>query len=204
MKRIKTVIEGVSPLICNKFTDAAMESATKGSRRSTNGDKGSPMEQAEQKLYIGHEGKPMIPNPNLFRSIMDGGVFFKTGKRQVTTQKTSIIPACLFIEETEIPIEHKDPWRVDTRAVRNPNSSGRIATHRPMFDDWRLTFNMTLDDSIIGIQLLREVVDAAGSRIGLGDFRPSCKGPYGRYKVVSWEVVDLDAEARKDEQCAVV
>jgi len=146
----------------------------------------------------------MIPNPNLFRSVMDGGSFFKIGKKQVTTQKSSLIPACVVIEETEIPIEHKEPWRVDTRAVRIPSTGGRIATHRPMFDDWALSFTMTLDDSIIDARLLRDIVDAAGSRIGLGDFRPACKGPFGRYKVVRWEVADLDAEARDGSQCATV
>ena len=34
----------------------------------------------------------------------------------------------------------------------------------------------------------REIVDAAGSRVGLGAFRPDCKGPYGKFVVVSWEL----------------
>jgi len=30
-------------------------------------------------------------------------------------------------------------------------------------------------------------VDAAGKRIGLGDFRPDCKGPFGRFVVTKWK-----------------
>ena len=195
MKQINVTIEGVSPLICNKFTDAAMEAATNSTRVSTVGDKGTPREQAESKLYIGHDGKPMIPNPNLFRCIIDGGKFFKAGKSKVTTLKSSLIPACLAIEELEITIIHNEPWRVDTRAVRIPSTGGRIATHRPMFDDWKLEFTMILDEEILSEKLLREIVDAAGKRIGLGDFRPDCKGPFGRFVVTHWTAEEVKRAA---------
>lgn len=38
----------------------------------------------------------------------------------------------------------------------------------------------------ITVKLFSEIVDAAGSRIGIGDFRPACKGPFGRFVVTSW------------------
>lgn len=183
---IECTIAGTTPLICNAFTASAM-AAMDGPRSSLSGDKGSPKEQAQQKLYLGLDGKTLvIPQPNLFRSIMDAGTFFKAGKSKVTTQKSSIIPAALAINEVEIPIKSKDGWTVDTRPVRIPSTGGRILCHRPMFHDWSLTFTMMLDTDMIGVKLLREIVDAAGKRIGLGDFRPACKGPYGRYVVTSW------------------
>lgn len=188
MKIINCTIQGVTPLICNRFTDEAMESATSGNRVSSVGDKGTPLEQAEKKLYIGHDGKPMIPNPNMFRCIIDAGKYFKTGKTKVTTLKSSLIPACLTVEEIEIPIQNKEPWRVDTRAVRIPSTGGRIATHRPMFDDWELSFTLELDEDVMSERMLREIVDAAGKRIGLGDFRPDCKGPFGKFVVTHWDV----------------
>lgn len=196
MKEIRIAVEGITPLICNRFTDEAMEAATNGTRSSAIGNKGTPLEQAEKKLYIGHDGKPMIPQPNVFRSIIDGGTFHKAGKSKVTTLKTSMIPSCLAIDELEIPIIHREPWVVDTRAVRIPSTGGRISTHRPMFHDWRLEFTMQLDDSIMASRMLRMVIDDSGKRIGLGDFRPACKGPYGRYVVVEWRERDLaEAEA---------
>jgi hypothetical protein len=47
-------------------------------------------------------------------------------------------------------------------------------------------FEVGLDTVILAPKLLREIVDAAGSRIGLGDFRPATKGPFGRFVVTSW------------------
>jgi hypothetical protein len=190
MKTISITIQGSTPLLCNRFTDAAQMSATNGNRSSLVGDKGSPREQAEARLYPGHNGKPMIPQPNLFRCLIDAGKFFKHGKSKITTQKTSLIPACVEVQGLEFPIAHKEPWAVDTRAVRIPSTGGRILCHRPCFHDWELTFTVLIDTEMLGVKLFREIVDAAGKRIGLGDFRPDTKGPYGRFSVTRWEEQD--------------
>jgi len=87
----------------------------------------------------------------------------------------------------EIPIIHDEPWEVDTRAVRIPATGGRILCYRPKFNDWSLYFTMRLDDEVMTCELLREILDAAGKRIGLGDFRPDCKGPFGKFVVTHWE-----------------
>jgi hypothetical protein len=36
--------------------------------------------------------------------------------------------------------------------------------------------------------LIRAVIDDAGKKIGLGDYRPSRKGPFGRFVVKTWTV----------------
>ena len=187
MVEIKVTIEGTTPLLCNRFTDEAAMSATEGTRIASVGSKGTPLEQAEKKLYVGTNGKLMIPQPNLFRCLIDGGKFFKNGKSKVTTMKTSLIPACVEIEGIEIPLKYKEPWSVDTRAVRIPSTGGRILCHRPIFNDWRLDFVMKVDTEIISVKLVREIIDSSGKRVGLGDFRPDCKGPFGKFVVTSWK-----------------
>lgn len=201
--RIKCNIEGTTPLLCNRFTDEAAMNATSGTRMSTSTDKGTPLEQAEKKLYIGHNDKPMIPQPNLFRCIIDAGTYFKAGKSKVTTQKSSLIPACVEVDGIEIPLIHKEPWTVDTRAVRIPSTGGRILCHRPCFHDWRLDFEMVLDTDLISVKLLRDIVDAAGKRIGLGDFRPACKGPFGKFCVTLWQPEEAIANGRRTAKVAV-
>ena len=187
MMELHITIQGITPLLCNKFTDAAAQKASSGSTTAmTTADRGTPLEQAEARLYIDEEGVEMIPNPNLFRCILDGGKFFKAGKSKITTLKSSLIPACLTIDQLTIPIVSKEGWTVDTRPVRIPSTGGRILCHRPIFNDWELSFSCDLDTEIIGEKLFRDIVDASGKRIGLGDFRPDCKGPFGRFKVTHW------------------
>lgn len=187
MREIKVTIEGKTPLLLNACSDEAQQAATSGTRLATVGNKGTPREQAEKKLYL-LAGRAVIPQPNLFRCIMDAGKFFKAGKSKVTTQKTSLIPSCVELDEVAYPIEHEQPWEVDSRPVRIPTTGGRIVAHRPMFHDWRLSFVLGLDDSVMSESLLRDIVDKAGSAVGLGDFRPDCKGPFGKFRVIRWDV----------------
>lgn len=191
MTMFKVTIEGVTPLLCHRFTETAQQEASKGSRTAVvGGSKGTPREQAETHLYLGIDGKTLvIPGPNLYRSFVDAGAFFKAGKSKVTTQKTSLLLACLSLEELDIPIQHREPWDVDSRPIVMPSTGGRILRHRPRFNDWRLSFTLTLDTNMMAASILREIVDAAGKQVGLGDFRPGRKGPFGKFVVVEWKEV---------------
>lgn len=43
---------------------------------------------------------------------------------------------------------------------------------------------------MFGPILVRSIVDDAGKKIGLGDFRPARKGPFGRFVVKEWVVLE--------------
>lgn len=199
-KQIRIRIEGTTSLLCNRFTDEAQEQATSGNTLSTVGDRGTPKEIAEKKLYADLDGDPSIPQPNIFRCIIDAGKYFKAGKSKVTTQKTSLIPSCVEIPGVSFKIQNKEPWTIDTRPVRIPSTGGRILCHRPCFHDWALEFEVVLDTTVLGIKLLREILDKAGRAIGLGDFRPDCKGPFGKFKVTLWKVIELEVSGKELEE----
>ena len=188
MKEIKCTIQGRTPLLCNRFSDETAQDIEGGSSISLNGDRGAPKDQAEKKLYLGDNGKPGIPQPNLFRCIIDAGTYFKNGKSKVTTLKSSLIPACVELDGLILPIQTKKGWTVDTRPIRNPATGGRRLCYRPCFHDWELSFVLRVDTSIMPLGLMRDIVDAAGTRIGLGDFRPDRKGPFGKFLVTNWKV----------------
>ena len=186
MKEIHVTVEGVTPLLLHRFSDEAQMVATSGARPSISNDSESPVDQAQSALYLDDEGISGIPQPNLYRSIIDAGKYFKIGKSKVTTLKSSIIPAAVGMRPLFLPIRSEGGWKVDTRPVRIPSTGGRILRHRPCYDDWSLSFTLEYDEQMIGPKLLREIVDAAGARVGLGDFRPDCKGPFGKFKVTAW------------------
>lgn len=186
MQRIVGTIEGTTPLLCNRFHEEAQLQLAAGTRSAFRGDQGTPREQAEPRIYLGQDGKPMIPGPNLFRSFIDAGKFHKVGKRNVTTRDSSLIPGCLSIDEIELPLTYREPWEVDTRSVRNGNTGQRTLCSRPRFDRWRLSFSLTVDETIMTPEFIREIVETAGKRIGLGDFRPDRKGPFGKFVIAKW------------------
>lgn len=185
---IKCVIEGQTPLLCNRFHEAAQLKTANGSSAVHIGKQPTPREQAELKVYRDSNGKAIIPSTNVMRAIVDAGAFIKLGKTKVTTAKSSIVPAGVAIQELELPLTPQS-FEVDSRAVVIPATGGRVMAHRARFDQWKLSMTLDIDTELFSDKSVRELVDIAGKRVGLGDFRPSRKGPFGRFHVVSWKTV---------------
>lgn len=194
MSKIKCSIQGSSPLLMNRFTEAAAAQVSAGTSSTiTVGVKGTPRDQAAPRLYKSADGRLMIPGPNIFRGLIDAGAFHKSGRKALTTMKSSLVPAGVAIEEIECfvvdPFKKIDAaWEVDSRSVVNPATGGRMMCHRPRFDAWSTSFTLIVDDKMFDQSIVRALVDDLGSKIGLGDFRPSRKGPFGRFLVSSWEI----------------
>jgi hypothetical protein len=192
MKNIQVSISGTTPLLMNRFTEAAERAVSGSHRTALNGTRGTPREQAEPKAYKDKDGYLFIPGPNLFRAIIDAGKYMRSGKKQLTTAKSSIVPSFLALEGLECPItvagHRTKDFEVDSRSVVIPATGGRIMAHRPRLDDWNVDFTLTLEEREADLGLVRQLVDYAGSKIGLGDFRPDRKGPFGKFKVNRWEV----------------
>lgn len=176
----------------NKFTDANAIAVSGGTSAVLVGGKPPPREQASAKLYTDEHGVIHVPGTNIFRAIIDAGLFHKAGRSKVTTAKSSMVPAAVALLEIACPVI--DPktgkaavWEVDSRSVVIPSTGGRIMAHRPRFDSWSISFTLEVDTTMFSMPLVRQLVDDAGKRIGLGDFRPARKGPFGRFVVTAWE-----------------
>lgn len=183
--KIVTTITGVSPLLCNRFTDASqLNNGTSAAIQV--GKKGTPREQANPKLYSDESGVLGIPGPNLLAALVSAGRFTKAGKVKLTTAKSSLVPAGLGVDELFIRLSPQK-WEVDSRSVVIPATGGRVMCHRPRFDSWALSFTLSVDESLFSSEVIRQLVDDAGKRVGLGDFRPERRGPFGRFNVTSWK-----------------
>lgn len=187
MSRIIVSIKGISPLLMNRFTEADEISVSKGSSKTAKPKKGTPREQAEPKAYKLEDGTLYIPGTNIFAAIIQGGTFFKLGKSKVTTQKSSLIPAGVIMETVNCSFGTKD-FEVDSRRVVIPSTGGAIMAHRPRLDEWETQFTLLTDDEMFDPDFIREIIDAAGSKVGVGDYRPQRKGPFGRFVVTKWTV----------------
>lgn len=191
--RIEVTIQGDSPLLVNRFTDSAALAVESRTSATVRGSNGTPREQAEPRLYRGRGGLAVIPGPNVFRALVDAGTFVKSGRRALTTARSSLVPAGIAILEIDCALLDHDgnraAWEVDSRRVVVPSTGGAMMCHRPRFDAWRLSFTLDVDESMFDERTVRTLVDDAGKKIGLGDFRPARKGPFGRFRVIHWTVV---------------
>jgi len=193
---IQTTIEGITPIMFSRFTAENEADVDCTNRPVFSGEKDTPREEAFKKLYINGDSEVSIPGPNIFAAIIDAGKFIKLGRKQITTTVTSLVPAGITINELNCPILNKDEenipcnsngWEVDSRSVVNQATRGRIMSHRPRVDEWKIKFTMDIDEELFSEKVVRQLVDYAGKRCGIGVFRPNRKGPFGKFVVVDWK-----------------
>ncbi|MGH7180292.1 MAG: hypothetical protein ACREJC_23135 [Tepidisphaeraceae bacterium] len=175
MKQIRVTIEGVSALLMHAFPMVPVEAL----------EKKSIEDQAECAAYRDAETKRLyIPALNLQRSFISGATYSK-GKGRGSLQKNAA--ACLSIGPTDRLDLGIERYVIDSRPVVVPATKGRVLRHRPKVPSWRVTFEVQYDELLLSAAQVRRIIDDTGSRVGVLDFRPEKKGPFGRFIVTHWD-----------------
>jgi hypothetical protein len=171
-KQLHFTIIGTSPLLMNKFTGEVLTTSMKNA---------TPAERAERGAYRSTSGELVIPNANFFRGLVAAGTnTLAGGKGKKTLQK--VIAAVVYLIEPELPLGTKE-YVISSMGVVVPATGGRIMCHRARIDKWSASGTLSYLESSISKEQLQKVLGDFGSMIGLMDFRPEKKGPYGRFVV---------------------
>ena len=174
VKSIAVKITGTSPLLMHAYP---MVEPPKG------WEKFSPEEQAKVAEYRDPDTNDCyIPGVAIQRSLV-GAAAYSKGKGRASLQRP--VAACVLVlpERCSLGVQ---TYSIDSRPVVIPATKGRIIRHRPRFDAWSCSFMAEYDTELISENELSRVVDDAGARVGLLDFRPEKKGPFGRFMVTEW------------------
>jgi len=166
-------LKGISPLLMHAFPMTPIEAI----------EKKSPEEQARLSEYRSPDGMLFIPGVAIQRTLVNAATYSK-GKGRGSLVK--IAAACLMVTP-EINIIDPQKYVVDARPIVNPTTRGRTMRFRPRFDSWQVSFRLDWDENLMTEAQVRRIVDDGGSRVGLLDFRPACKGPFGRFMVTEWK-----------------
>lgn len=194
LMRVEVVAEGITPLLQNRLSEETLEGIRSKVKKPKTASRPTPREECEPKVHQRGD-RPVLPTENLLSCLIAAGAYVRLdGKRQLSTSKSTMLPAFLSIEEPYLWL--LDPktgkpaaWEVDLRAGRNPNGGEAVAICRPRFDAWSFKTTVQLDLAQIGEPTIRELFAIAGRRIGLCDFRPQRKGLYGQFSLTSWKQV---------------
>jgi len=173
IKSILVEVAGTSPLLMHRFPLVPEDNL-----------KNQPAEvQAEAVCYRDEEsGELYLPGMNMWRALISGAAFSK-GKNRASLQKPAA--ACLLVTPERLLLGTKK-FVVDSRAVVVPATKGRVVRHRPRLNDWGVAFTVEYDDTLMSALEIRKIVDDAGLRCGIGDYRPERRGPFGRFYVTKW------------------
>lgn len=172
-KQVSVTIKGISPLLMHAYPMVPIEGL----------EKLTPAEQAEHSAYRDPITKGLYLSGVAVQRAMVGGAAYSKGKGRASLQKSA--SACILVSPQRIPL-NQSTYVVDSQPVVIPATKGRVLRHRPRLDEWKATFDIDFDPMLITEDQLRKIIDDTGSRVGLLDFRPERKGPFGRFVVVNW------------------
>lgn len=190
--RVRMVLESISPILMNPMTQDILDGLagiTKGPGQ--NKDK-SAEERAEMKVIRNDEKQVGIPIEYFLGSLKGAGRLVKNGTKAISTATSTTIFDLLDIKGDFFPFKNQNEEMItDMRrgVLRNGAANVAVSIIRPKFKKWSVDMEVEFDTSAISEKTVRELIDAAGRKIGVGDFRPSKNGPFGRYKVANWQVV---------------
>jgi len=178
MKKVKVTLKGISPLLMHAYPLVDITNPPLEKR---------PIEeQAELAAYRCPDTEELyIPGVAIQRALISAAAYSK-GKGRASLQKQAA--ACLLVNPERVSLG-VSTYKIDSRPVVIPATKGRVMRHRPRLDDWQASFELEYDENLLDEKQVRQIVDDMGSRVGLLDFRPERKGPFGRSMVIEWRTL---------------
>ncbi len=176
---INVQIKGLSPILLNNPASMAGNGAGKKVIPT-------PEQEAAAKCYWDAAHKSLaLPSWNLHRAIISASRGYKDGKKSFAP----VVNAGVRVEPADILLFGTDKYTIDIRRAVVQRQG--ILRARPSIFPWALSFDLLVNEEDVSprnMQMLRPVVEDAGRRIGLGDFRLEKSGPFGKFEIAAWEV----------------
>jgi hypothetical protein len=175
---IDVSIEGISPLMMNRFSEETAEDVVK----RVTGKPVSP--EIALSLYVLPDGTIYQPATHIEGAFIKAAANFKiTGKGKKTYK--DLAKSSIFVEPDAIAHEIQE-YGIDKRPVVNPTTRGRVIRARPILNSWKLSFKVKVLDDQFPKEAVKAILDYAGSSVGIGDYRPR----YGRFIVTKFSITD--------------
>ena len=129
-------------------------------------------------LYVDKDGDLIIPSTLIEASIQEGATKSRLGK----TFKSGV-----FVnDDAKLDVGTKkkavELWGDDSYRDVRPVIVGRsrVMRTRPIFYQWKCSFTVYFDDEQVNATDVIRAIEEAGSKAGIGDFRPR----FGRFEIV--------------------
>lgn len=211
MRTVKMHCVGVSSLLMDRMSAETLESLETGIRPPEAKDRPS-VDKAREKIYRNDRGKIALPTEMMIGALVAAGQKVKNGNKTISTVKTTTLFDLVVVNSVDLPLtsgtidpksivgnEAKGddlPWTVDRRKgigyqAKTPTA---VCIIRPRFPHWEFDLEIQYDEKRVKGEVIRQLFDNAGGSQGLGAFRPNKRGPFGRFRVETWEEVGANGK----------
>jgi hypothetical protein len=181
MKIYKVKINGITPYMQHRMDDVKLDEweRKRGPIHERSGPSEPDSSRAEYHCYRNQSGKCYIPSDHIRGALINAGSFVKA-KVGGTSKSMKTIVAAMFMV-TPDQIEMPDYDAIDKRSGVNRNIKARIITIRPKWTNWEAEFTLSISNDTIAKGSIEQIIQYAGDYIGIGSFRPTNNGMFGRF-----------------------
>lgn len=188
-RKIDVEIRGLTPLLMNRLNPESLRSK---SRMKTQ-DYSTTIDAANSAYMAVIDGKKQlyVPQECLYSMIIGTAKQYKIRRMSLA----SLLAGTMRVEPEKVPLG-TDLYEVDERAVVIQNN--RVLKGRAKLPKWSVKFQIVYDSKRLpdGIEAtLKEILEDAGTRMGLLDYRPQHKGWFGTFAVESFVPQNSEAVA---------
>lgn len=184
LARLLISVVGVSPLLTHNPQSMGIDiGPTKGSRIP------APEDEAEAGCYRKEDGSCSLKGEAFRGSTLGASSAWKAKAKKTMRSMLSHI---VVVEEL-VTLQRPDgtpikDYTIDKRRAIVQKQG--IIRCRPRFDQWACVFHIDYDPNVVpDARMIVDVCADAGTRMGVGDYRPAKNGPFGRYRVLEYAIV---------------
>lgn len=186
----KVKIEGKTPYMQHRMDDQKLEAWEKNRKQIIERPdiNKEDLVRAEYHCYRNSDGKCFIPADHLRMAFINGGGYLKSKVGNSKKSMKGVVAAVLQVTPEEILLPDFD--LIDKRSAVNKNVKARVIVVRPKWTKWEAEFNMILDNGTITKETIEELITTTGNYVGIGSYRPTNNGYFGRFKISSLQIQD--------------
>lgn len=182
MKVFKIKIQGSTPFLMNRFSEEAVRELKKTLQKGTQKAEVTKEEAAEKGTYRMKDGTLYIPSEHFEGALKNASKGKRLGKisiRQFVAGSVQIFPE-------QISLKTKKISGIDERTAVNNNvrPPARVIKYRAFVFPWQVELEIHYLETHLTEELIRDLLEEAGQRFGVGNYCPRHGGKFGMFKIV--------------------
>jgi hypothetical protein len=183
MKSYQVKIKGLSPYMQHRMDDLKLEQWEKvrGKIMERSDVAQEDLVRAEYHCYRNTEGKCYIPADQIRGSLIGAGTYMKAKVGGRSKSMKTLVAATFIPTPDQILIPDYDA--IDKRSAVNRNIKARVIVLRPKWTNWEASFTLDVHEDSITTEAIKQLLTYAGAYVGIGSFRPTNNGMFGRFEV---------------------
>jgi hypothetical protein len=184
MKTYNVKIKGLTPYMQHRMDDQKLEQWEKkrGPIHERPEVSHEDAVRAEYHCFRNTDGKCYIPSDHIRGALIGAGGYVKAKVGGRSKSMKVLVAAMFMVDPEQIILPDYDA--IDKRSAVNRNVKARIITVRPKWTQWEAEFTLSVYENTITVETIKQLFEFAGNLVGIGSFRPTNNGLFGRFELI--------------------